>query len=60
MRMRTVDCAYMNYDPQLDMILEVRNDIRKTCPCDLYPLTPHFYIVKLGLTGLYILFLFLL
>ena len=26
----------------------------------LYPLTPHFYIVKLGLTGVYIIFLFLL
>ena len=25
-----------------------------TCPCDLYPLTPHFYIVKLGCTGVYI------
>ena len=22
-----------------------------TCPCSVYPLTPHFYIVKLGLTG---------
>ena len=21
--------------------------IRTTCPCDLYPLTPNFYIVKL-------------
>ena len=27
--------------------------IRITCPCDLYPLT-HFYIVKLGFTGVYI------
>ena len=27
--------------------------IRITCPCDLYPLTPHFYIVKLGCTGVY-------
>ena len=34
--------------------------IRKTCPCDLYPITPHFYIVKLGFTGVYIFFLFLL
>ena len=25
--------------------------IRITCPCDLYPLTPHFYTVKLGFTG---------
>ena len=34
--------------------------IRKTCPCDSYPLTPHFYIVKMGFTGVYIIFLFLL
>ena len=30
--------------------------IRITCPCDLYPLTLHLYIVKLGLTGEYIIF----
>ena len=34
--------------------------IMKTCPCNVYPLTPHFYIVKLGFTGVYIIFLFLL
>ena len=28
--------------------------IRITSPCDLYPLTPHFYIVKLEFTGVYI------
>ena len=27
-----------------------------TCPYDLEPLTPHFYIVKLGFTGVYIIF----
>ena len=31
-----------------------------TCPCNVYPLTPHFYIVKLGSTGVYIFFIFLL
>ena len=31
-----------------------------TSPCDVDPLTPHFYIVKLGFTGVYIIFLFLL
>ena len=31
-----------------------------TIPCYVYPLTPHFYIVKLGFTGVYIFFLFLL
>ena len=25
-----------------------------TCLCNVYPLTPHFYIVKLGFTGVYI------
>ena len=34
--------------------------ITKTCPCNDDPLTPHFYIVKLGFTGVYIFFLFLL
>ena len=27
-----------------------------TCPCNVDPLTPHFYIVKLGFTGVYIIF----
>ena len=44
--------------------LEVSNlditDIRITCPCNVYPLTPHFYRVKLGFTGVYMFFLFLL
>ena len=34
--------------------------ITKTSLCNEHPLTPHFYIVKLGFTGVYILFLFLL
>ena len=32
----------------------------KTCLYDFDPLKPHFYIVKLGFTGVYIIFLFLL
>ena len=35
-------------------------DIRKTCPCNVYPLEPHFYIAKLGYAGVYLFFLFLL
>ena len=35
-------------------------NIMKTSPCNEHPLTPHFYIVKLGFTGVYIFFLFLL
>ena len=34
--------------------------IRKTCPCKVYPLKLHFYIVKLGYAGVYLFFLFLL
>ena len=34
--------------------------IRKTSPCNIYPLKPHFYIVKLGYVGVYLFFLFLL
>ena len=34
--------------------------IRKTCPCNVYPFEPHFYIVKLGFAGVYLFFLFLL
>ena len=29
-----------------------------TCPWNVYPLTPHFYIVKVGFTGVYIIVLF--
>ena len=34
--------------------------IMLTCPCNEHPFTPHVYIVTLGLTGVYIIFLFLL
>ena len=34
--------------------------ITKTCPCNVYPLEPYFYIVKLGFAGVYLFFLFLL
>ena len=34
-------------------------DIRKTCPCNIYPLH-HIYKVKLGYSGVYLFFLFLL
>ena len=30
--------------------------ITKTSPCNEYPLTSHFYMVKLGFTGVYTLF----
>ena len=34
--------------------------ITKTRLYNFYPLKPHFYIVKLGFTGVYIIFLILL
>ena len=34
--------------------------ITKTCPYNVYPLKPHFYIAKLGYAGVYLFFLFLL
>ena len=37
---------------QTDLIL-----ITKTCLYNIDPLKPHFYIVKLGFTGVYIIFL---
>ena len=40
--------------------LFVHFDVRITRTCDLHPLTPKFYRVKLGFTGVYIIFLFLL
>ena len=41
-------------------VFAVPLNITKTSPCNEYPLAPHFYIVKLGFTGVYIFFLFLL
>ena len=35
------------------------HSIRKTCPCIVYPLDHHFYIVKKGYAGVYLFFLFL-
>ena len=32
--------------------------IMQMCPCNVYPLTPHFYIEKLGFTGVFVIFSF--
>ena len=37
--------------------LAVKHHITKTCLYNFDPLKPHFYIVKLGFTGVYIIFL---
>ena len=56
------NCDYYNYfcsKHRLWVLLRVASLlIRITCPCVLYPLTTHFYIVKLGFTGVYIICLF--
>ena len=41
--------------PEFSMII-----IMITCPCNIYPRIPHFYIAKLGYAGVYLFFLFLL
>ena len=45
--------------PQIYTLVTVLS-ITKTCPCNIYPLEPHFYIEKLGFKGVYLFFLFLL
>ena len=41
------------------LVSSVLDSIRITSLCNVHPLTPHFYKVKLGFTGVYIIFLFL-
>ena len=53
---RRTQCSY--HGPSRDW--EVLSYIMQTCPCNFDPLTPHFYIVKLGFTRVCIIFLFLL
>ena len=44
----------------ISMKCEKLFSITKTYLCNFDPLKPHFYIVKLGFKGVYIIFLFLL
>ena len=48
----------MSYESNLAMSISMYT--RKTCPCNVYTLDPHFYIEKLGFAGVYLFFLFLL
>ena len=41
----------------MQKILLRGSTITKRCRCNFDPLKPHFYIVKLGFTGVYIIFL---
>ena len=38
-------------------LLKIAYNITRTCLYKFDPLKPHFYIVKLGFTGVYIIFL---
>ena len=43
------------YEPDNSVELDdEKKIIMQTCPCNVDPLTPHFYIVKLGFTGVFI------
>ena len=33
---------------------DIETNIRKTCPCNIYPLKPHLYIKKLRYAGVYL------
>ena len=48
------DCNIVNF-PFLDG--DIPNSITKACLYNFDPLIPHFYIVKLGFTGGFIIFL---
>ena len=32
----------------------IGQSIRITCPCNIYPLIPHYYIAKLGYAGIHV------
>ena len=44
-------CAKEIYTSQSEFS---KDNIMLTCPCNVYPLTPHFYIVKLGFSEVFI------
>ena len=49
--------VHLAHPRSLIMAFYVRHYITKTCLYNVDPLKPHFYIVKLGFTGVYIIFL---
>ena len=54
------DTLRMHAGSKISVCLNFSVIIRKTCPCNVYPLMPHFYVEKLGYAGVYLFFLFLL
>ena len=57
--MSTHKCFQQKYEKYQNFYLKTLFSvvITKTCPYNFDPLKPHFYIVKLGFTGVYIIFL---
>ena len=54
-------CAQRRLRPALtSYVYSFFDAIMRTCPCNVHPITPHFYIIKLGLTRVYIFLIFAL
>ena len=43
----------------IQVLYSMYSFIMITCPCNVYPLIPHFYIAKLGYAWVHLFFLFL-
>ena len=55
---QTLSYSFRWFGPRLFHLLFHHSTIMITCPCNVYPLTPHFYIVKVGFTRVYIFLIF--
>ena len=58
-----IQCMHDNIKLTVEIsknVSQIQLDIRKTCPCNIYPLILHFYTEKLGYARVYLFFLFLL
>ena len=49
--------VYILLSPVVSLTHVLQTNITKTCLYKFDPLKPHFYVVKLGFTGVYIIFL---
>ena len=49
--------VYILLSPVVSLAHVLQTNITKTCLYMFDPLKPHFYVVKLGFTGVYIIFL---
>ena len=60
--METVHCFIVRFSLSLGQKFCCNSGVptTKTCPCNITPLIPHFYIAKLGYAGVYLFFLLLL